>query len=233
MTTSCRPCHRTFLLGFPRFGECVFLVTEYWDVVLERKCWFSMTTWPLFVCVFSVACVCERESLWHGVHRQTNRHSREISEVVPARTHARTRMQRSLAHPWAAAVTSDAESLSLLIHTSCDIHRHTRMHVCLFFFLSMPDCWSPDSLFLLDTGGLVWKGTSCRPCQPAFLPGFHRFSECVCFSWLSYEIVCWSESVDFLSLLDMYLSLFLQWLVCVCVCVTVCTGRQTDTVERE
>ena len=39
--------------------------------------------------------------------------------------------------------------------------------------------------------------------------------------------------VDFLSLLDMCWSVFLVLLVCmrVCFCVTVCTGRQTDTVE--
>jgi hypothetical protein len=30
----------------------------------------------------------------------------------------------------------------------------------------------------------------------------------VCFSWLSTEILCLSESVDFLSLLDLYLPLF-------------------------
>jgi hypothetical protein len=33
----------------------------------------------------------------------------------------------------------------------------------------------------------------------------------------------------------MYLTVVVVWLVCVCVCVfgvTVCTGRQTDTVER-
>jgi hypothetical protein len=47
--------------------------------------------WPVFlVCV----CVC----LCHGVHRQTNRHSRDISEIVRAHTRARER-QRSLAHP--------------------------------------------------------------------------------------------------------------------------------------
>ena len=28
-TTSCRPCHRTFLPSFHRFSECVFLVAEY------------------------------------------------------------------------------------------------------------------------------------------------------------------------------------------------------------
>jgi hypothetical protein len=47
-------------------------------------------------------------------------------------------------------------------------------------------------------------------------------------------MLCLSESVDFLSILDMYLPVFFVLLVCVCVCVcvTVCTGRQTDTVER-
>ncbi len=100
-------------------------------------------------------CVCV---FWcHGAHRQTNRHSREISEIVPA--HARV---RSHAHTCAHAhgeITRtplscggdecDADSLSLLIHTY--IHRHTSMDVCLLAFLSIPDSWLPnsDSLSLL------------------------------------------------------------------------------------
>ena len=31
---------------------------EYWDTVLERKCWFSIITRHVFACVFSVACMC-------------------------------------------------------------------------------------------------------------------------------------------------------------------------------
>ena len=93
----------------------------------------------------------------------------------------------------------------------------------------------PFSLFLLDTGCFICPTTSCRPCHPAFLPGFHRFSECACFSWLSTEILCLSDSVDFLSLLAMYLPVFLVLLVCVCVCVCVCHGvhRQTNRHSRE
>ncbi len=105
----------------------------------------------------------------------------------------------------------------------------------LFVFLSIPSSWLPNSLFLLDTGGFICPTTSCRSCQRTFLPGFHRLGECACFSWLSTVILCLSESVDFLSLLGMYLPVFLVLLVCVCVCVcvTVCTGRQTDAEERD
>jgi hypothetical protein len=106
----------------------------------------------------------------------------------------------------------------------------------LFVFLSIPCSWWPNSLFLLDTGILLCPTTSCRPCQPKFLPGFHRLGQCVCFMWLGLgtEILCSSESVGVLSLLDLYLPVCLVLLVCVCVClsVTMCTGRQTDTVER-
>jgi hypothetical protein len=55
----------------------------------------------MYLSVFLVLLVCVCVCLGHGVHRQTNRHSREIAEVVPARTRARVRshMQKSLAHP--------------------------------------------------------------------------------------------------------------------------------------
>jgi hypothetical protein len=88
---------------------------------------------------------------------------------------------------------------------------HTNMHTCacmrgyvciyiivfsLFPFLSMTDNWLPNSLFLLDTGIFIWTTTSCRPCHPAFLPGFHRFSECVCFSWLCTECCAWVKVLN-------------------------------------
>jgi hypothetical protein len=126
-------------------------------------------------------------------------------------------------------------------------YKHTYQHaylcvcVCMYlfffseaFFLSVPYSWWPNSLFLVDTGVLICTTTSCRPWKPEFLTGFHCFRECVCFLWLGTEIVCSSESVGVLSLLDLYLSVFAVLLVCVCVCVcvTMCTGRQTDTVER-
>jgi hypothetical protein len=137
-------------------------------------------------------------------------------------------------------------------------HRHTRMHVCLFDFVRIPDSlWPkadslalliqayiptcilvclctyifvlflfvflsipcsllPNALFLVDTGSFFWTTTSCRPCPQGFLLGFPRLGECVCFSWLSTEILCLSESVDFLSLLDLYLPLFFS-VACLCV----------------
>ncbi len=202
-----------------------------------------------------------------------NRHSREISERVPAHARACTHTEITRTPLSCSGDECDADSLSLLIHTY--VHRHTSMHVCLFAFLSildswlpnsdslslliqsyMPTCilvfvcvcifliflfvflsipysWLPNSLFLLDTGSFICPTTSCRPCHPAFLPGFHRFGECVCFSWLSTEILCTSESVDFLSLLDMYFSVFLVVLVCVCVCLWHGVHRQTNRHSRE
>jgi hypothetical protein len=180
------------------------------------------------------------------VHRQTNRHSREISEIVPEHTRARAHAEIIHTPLRCGGDECDADSLSLLIYTH--IHRHTSMHVCLLAFVRMPDRWLPNSdslslrssynhsyqhaylcvcvriylffffflsrrwlpnaLFLLNTGRFICTTTSCRPCHPAFLPGFPRLGECVCFSWLSTEIMCLSESFDFLSLLDMYLPVF-------------------------
>ena len=120
-----------------------------------------------------------------------------------------------------------------LLDTGCLTCVCVCIDLLFFFFLSIPYIWLPNSLLQLETGILLCKTTSCRPCHPVFLPDFHHFSECAFWSWLSTEIVCLSASVDFLPLLDMYWSLFLVLLVCMCVrvCVTVCTGRQTDTVE--
>ncbi len=189
---------------------CVFLVAEYWDLP-EWQCCFSINTWHAFAFVPSFACVCVCIFLCHGVHRQTNSHSGDISEIVPAHTHAL--VQRWLAHPWAAVVTSMTliRSRSLYTHTYTDTQ--VCMFVCLFAFLSTPDSWLsylwfalalvclcmnifvlflfsflsapyswlPDSLLLLDTGSFICPTTSCRSWNPVFLPGFHRFSECVCF----------------------------------------------------
>jgi hypothetical protein len=58
---------------------------------------------------------------------------------------------------------------------------------CLFAFLSIRDNCLPNSLFLLDTVPFICTTTSCRTCQPTFLPGFHRLSEFACFSWLFTE----------------------------------------------
>jgi hypothetical protein len=97
----------------------------------------------------------------------------------------------------------------------------------------MAHSWLPNSLFLLDTGSFIWTTTSCRPCHPAFLPGFHMFCECVCYSWLSTEMLWLSESVDVISLLDMYVPVLLALLVCVCVFLRHSVHRQTNRHSRD
>jgi hypothetical protein len=82
--------------------------------------------------------------LCHAVHRQTNRHSREISERVPAHARACTQAEITRTPLSCGGDECDIDSLSLLIHTY--IHRHTSMHVCLFAFLmSILDRWLPNS----------------------------------------------------------------------------------------
>jgi hypothetical protein len=130
----------------------------------------------------------------------------------------------------------NSDSLSLLIQSyipTCILGCVCMyIHVLvLYVFPSIPYSWWSNSLFFLDLGRLICRKTSCRSFHPAFLPGFHRFSECVCFSWLSTEILCLSESVDFLSLLDMFLPVFLVLLVFVCLCHGV--HRQTNRHNRE
>ena len=77
---------------------------------------FAVITCHVFACVFSVACVFVL-FLCHGVHRQTNRHSREMSEIVPARTRARAHAEITRTSLSCGGDECDADSLSLLIHT--------------------------------------------------------------------------------------------------------------------
>ncbi len=89
----------------------------------------------MYLPVFLVLLVCLCVFLCQGVHRQTNRHSRESSEIVPARTHAHTQVEITCTPLSCGNDECDADSLSLLIHTY--IHRGTSMHVCLLSFLSI------------------------------------------------------------------------------------------------
>jgi hypothetical protein len=115
------------------------------------------------------------------------------------------------------------------MHTCVSVY----VYICSFFVCFAEYSWLTTSLFLLDTGILFCPTTSCRPCHPAFLPGFHRLGVCVCLSWLSTEILCLSASVVFLSLLDMYLPVFLVLLACVCVFLCHGVHRQTNRHSRD
>jgi hypothetical protein len=112
------------------------------------------------------------------VHRQTNRHLREISEIVPA--HTRAEITRTPLR--CGGDECDADLLSLLIHTY--IHRHTSMDVCLFVFLSIPDSWLPnsDSLSLLIQSYIPTCMLVCV-CMYIFVPFLFVFLSRPC-SWL-------------------------------------------------
>ena len=90
--------------------------------------------------VFLVLLMCVWVFLCHSVHRQTNRHSKEISETVPA--HARTFRDhlRTLELRWWRVWRWFTLALQNIYQ-----HRDTSMHDCLFAFLIIPDRWWPDS----------------------------------------------------------------------------------------
>ena len=94
---------------------------------------------PVFFVLLACVCVC----LCHGVHRQANRHSGEISEIVPAHMLVCAHAEITGTPLRCGGDECDADSISLLIHTC--IQRHTSMHVCLFDFLSVPDSLWPNS----------------------------------------------------------------------------------------
>jgi hypothetical protein len=226
------------LPGFHRFGEfaCFSWLSTEMLCLSESVDFLSLL--DLYLPVFLVMLVCVCVCLCHGVHWQTNRHSREITEIVPAHTRAHTHAEITRTPLSCGDDECDADSLSLLMHiythTDTNVfvflsipdswlansdslsrssynHIYQHAYLCVstyvlfvlfwFGFLSIPDSWLPNSLFLLDTGILFCTATSCRPCHPAFLLGFHRFCECACLSWLSTGILCLSESAGFLSLL--------------------------------
>jgi hypothetical protein len=128
-TTSCRPCHRTFSPGFYCFSECACFGWQSTETVLECKCWFSIITGHVLACVYSV-CVC----VFHGLHRQTNRHCREISEIVPAHTYKHTSWYSEITRtPFSCSGDEcDADSLSLFIYTHSQTHAFTDTRVCMF-----------------------------------------------------------------------------------------------------
>jgi hypothetical protein len=114
---------------------------------------FFLSILDMYLPVFLVCLVCVCGFLCHGVHRQTNSHSREISEIVPAHMRAHALVEITRTPLSCGGDECDADSLSLRIHTYID--RHTSMCVCLFAFLSIPDSWLPNSLFLLVTVGFI------------------------------------------------------------------------------
>jgi hypothetical protein len=95
---------------------------------------------------FRVGCVCVSVFVSRCTPaEQTNTHSREIGEIVPALTRARAQITRTLLS--CGGDECDTDSIPLLRQSY--IYRHTSMHVCLFDFLSIPDSWLPDSDSLL------------------------------------------------------------------------------------
>jgi hypothetical protein len=98
-----------------------------------------------------------------------------------------------------------AGCLTLIRSRSSYNHTYKHAYLCvyvyiyMFFFvcvfLIIPDSWLPNSLVLLDTGIFICPTISCRPCHPAFLPGFPRFGECV-FLVAVDRVVCLRDSVD-------------------------------------
>jgi hypothetical protein len=126
-TTRCRPCHRTFLPGLHRFSECACFAWLSTEILCLSASADFLTFLAMYLSVFSVLLMCECVFLCHGVHRQSNRHSREISEIVPACAH----MQRSLAHPCAAMVTS----VTLIRSRSSYTYTYTDTQACMFVCL--------------------------------------------------------------------------------------------------
>jgi hypothetical protein len=83
----------------------------------------------------------------------------------------------------------DVCSIDVLLHGKA--HTHT-CHTCARTdttregaAMAARVCLTVSSL--LPPAGLCSPATDCRCCQPTYLPDLHRFSECICVTWLLTE----------------------------------------------
>ena len=83
---------------FSCFAECACFLWLSTAILRLNESVDFLSFLDMYLPVFLVLLVCVCVFLCHGVHRQTNRHSREISETEPANICARTHMKRTLAH---------------------------------------------------------------------------------------------------------------------------------------
>jgi hypothetical protein len=162
-------------------------------------------------------CIYKHQDTRTYMYRQTDRYSGWISEIVAAHTLAHVSYDYALAHPWDAVEMLHLHACVLISFlffrwsNVCFTNVYERICFLSFHFYEHARQLSAheraymqsNSLFLLDTGSFCFSTTSCRPCHPAFLPGFHRLCECVCFSWVFTEYCAWVKVLN--------------------VCVSVCT----------
>ncbi len=116
--------------------------------------------------------------------------------TAAVRTHSSTHAEITRTPLSCGGDECDADSLSLL--NKSYIQTCILVCMCIYMFFFSYDTWQQVaySLFLLHTGVFRCTTTSCRPCRPAFLPGFHRFGECVCFLWLLTECCAWVKVLN-------------------------------------
>jgi hypothetical protein len=200
--------------------ECVLSVCTYeciWQL-------FDLTSNACCTWIAPQHCIYKHQDTRTYMYRQTDRHS-DLFFVCPflwacttvVSTYAH--MQRSLGHLyntlqlrwwrlWGWFALAPPTIIHTYMHTCVSVYLYIYIFICcLFAFMSIHDSCLLNSLFLLETGCLFCTTTSCRPCHPTFLPGFHRLGECACFSWLFIEYSAWVKVLN----------------VCECVCVWVYT----------
>ena len=152
--------------------------------------------------------------LFHGVHRQTNRHSREISEIVPAHARAHTHAEITRTPLSCGGDECDADSLLrqsyIQTYVPCVCVCVYIFFVCLLFWVYLTAvCLT--LCFSSIQGLFICNSTSCRICHPTFLPGFHRFSECVCFSFLFTDYCAWVNVLNLCECVYVWVYMTVVW----------------------
>jgi hypothetical protein len=149
---------------------------------------------PVFLVLLLCVCVC----VCHGAHRQTNRHSREISEIVTAHMRACAHAEITRTPLSFGGDECDADSLSLLIQTYIDRHTkkrtniyiHSLSHLCGCVYIYICSFFVCFSEYTLQLGVLTHCFSSIQGAlfieQPVVSPATGHF----CRAFIASVSVC-------------------------------------------
>jgi hypothetical protein len=125
---------------------------------VQMEDFLSLLDTHVFLVLLACVCVC----LCHGVHRQTNRHGAEISDIVPVRAHTCRDHSHTVELRWWRVWRWFALAPQTHIHTQ------THKYACLFFVCLL--------LWVYVTAGCLTLIRSRSSCNHTY----QRVYLCVC-----------------------------------------------------
>ncbi len=151
-------------------------------------------------------CVCV--FLCHGVHRQTNRHSREISDIVPANTRAHTHAEITCTRLSCGCWTL-IRSRSSYNHTYQHAYLCVCVCICLFFFCLFCCVYLASGSLTLCFSSIQ---DACFEQQPVVGPTIRRF----CRAFIASVSVCVSRGWVLRYRAWVKVLIFYHCLACIC-----------------